>query len=338
MNIARTSQPLQSPAPVTVSATGVADLTSAGHGSFQRVWQNTLNGDKVTVKKGDTLVGIVTDQYRRLGLTIDDRQAYRQALALAKTHGIANPDLIHPGLELEVAPTQDKLAARNTLQALSQRALPATTPPTDQVPSPSQSNSGLLDQTLARAVSKGYTSAVESAQAKQKILQMSDQFGFEPDHFAMLTMMESDGMNPKATNGQCHGIIQFCEGKNRGAASAGMAGKAQQILGLGLLKQLDLVERYFQDLGFASKNRKMGLDDLYLSVLTPAARSETRRDAPLPIAGVQAKALYAEGSRAAGITRDSIVAGLTALAQRHFPHWQPQNPQRLAQAPSAQDD
>jgi hypothetical protein len=339
MDIARSSQPLQTSSRLMGPASAMAKWTPEGAGDgFQSVWQNTLNTDKVTVQKGDTLVGIVTDHYKKQGVPIDDRQAYRQALALAKAHGIANPDLIQPGLELEVPPLKEGWVAHNTQQALSQRALPAIAPQPAQQPASSGNDSGLLDQTLTRAVSKGYTSAAESAQAKQKILQMSAQFGFEPDHFAMLTMIESDGMNPKASNGQCHGIIQFCEGKNRGAASVGMAGKAQEILGLGLLKQLDLVERYFRDMGMGSKNQKMGLDDLYLSVLTPAARVETRRDVPLPIAGIQAKVLYAEGSRSAGITRDSIVAGLTALAQRHFPQWRQLDPQLLAQTSNSLKD
>ena len=41
--------------------------------------------------------------------------------------------------------------------------------------------------------------------------------------FARLSLMESDGLNPKATNERCHGIIQFCDGPARGAATVGFA-------------------------------------------------------------------------------------------------------------------
>ena len=54
-----------------------------------------------------------------------------------------------------------------------------------------------------------------------KIIQLSQEHRFAPDDFARLTLMESDGMNPKASNNRCHGIIQFCDGPDRGAASAG---------------------------------------------------------------------------------------------------------------------
>jgi hypothetical protein len=57
---------------------------------------------------------------------------------------------------------------------------------------------------------------------------------------------------------------------------------------------------------------------LYLSVLTPAARSEQRKDAPLQIAGPQARDLHVGGNRQAPITRNSITQGLHALAERIF--------------------
>lgn len=308
---------------------------AGANGGFGQVWtQIQSEGRAVTVQKGDTLVGLVTQHYKTQGMAIDGRRAYREALQLAKDNGIANANLILPGDAIRMGAVALPSNALSTLEVLKQKSTaqaPATAPLADAAPSTTTpqttqtatASRSLLDQTLQRAVEKGYVSAAEVEGAKTKVQALSEKFGFEPDHFAMLTLMESGGMNPQASNGRCHGIIQFCEGQGRGAASVGMAGQAKRILGMGLLGQLDLVERYFQDIGLEPSGKKMSLDDLYLSVLTPAARKETRRQVPLPIAGRQAQALYASGSVAQGITRDSIVAGLMSVARQVFPDWQP---------------
>ena len=54
----------------------------------------------------------------------------------------------------------------------------------------------------------------------------------------------------------------------------------------------------------------MQLDDLYLAVLQPAARAETRPEVPLEIPGNQAHALYEGRNPQAPITRNSIIQGL----------------------------
>jgi hypothetical protein len=171
----------------------------------------------------------------------------------------------------------------------------------------------LLDKTLARAVAKGFVSADQAPAAKNKILALADRYNFQPDDFARLSLMESGGMNPQASNGNCHGIIQFCDGPNRGAASVGFKDNPRAILGMGLLQQLDLVDRYFSQAGLRVKGPPIGLDDLYLTVLTPAARQETRPDAPLPIAGPQARYLHVGQDTRGPITRNSILAGLHNL-------------------------
>jgi hypothetical protein len=121
--------------------------------------------------------------------------------------------------------------------------------------------------------------------------------------------MESDGMNPKATNNRCHGIIQFCDGADRGAASVGFASNPKAILGHSVLQQLDMVDKYFDETGLKNFG-PAGLDDLYLTVLTPAARSETRPNAALNIPGQQAAYLHVNRDTSAPITRNSILAGL----------------------------
>jgi hypothetical protein len=176
-----------------------------------------------------------------------------------------------------------------------------------------------LDKTLDRAVAKGFVPAKEIPAVKDKILALADRYNFQPDDFARLSLMESGGLNPQASNGHCHGIIQFCDGPNRGAASVGFKDNPRAILGMGLLQQLDLVERYFSQAGLRVNGPPIGLDDLYLTVLTPAARQETRPDAPLPIAGPQARYLHVGQDTRGPITRNSILAGLHTLTNAMLP-------------------
>jgi len=167
----------------------------------------------------------------------------------------------------------------------------------------------VLQQTLDRAVAKGFIPAAEKTAVFDKILQMAQSHRFAPDDFARMTLMESDGMNPRASNQRCHGIIQFCDGPARGAASAGYASNPKAILDLSVHKQLSLVDKYFDDVGLKSQG-PAGLEDLYLSVLNPASRTQTQSNAPLNIAGQQARALHVDSDTSAPITRQSIRQGL----------------------------
>lgn len=169
--------------------------------------------------------------------------------------------------------------------------------------------SDILRKTLDRAVEKGFIPASERAAVEGAVIDLANRHGFNPDDFALVTLIESNGMNPKASNGHCHGVIQFCEGPNRGAATVGYAGQADRILELSVLEQLRLVDRYFQEVG-VGKLENPGLTDLYLSVLMPAARKEQDQTSPLPIPGTQAKTLHESGDRGRPITRESIAEGL----------------------------
>jgi hypothetical protein len=180
-----------------------------------------------------------------------------------------------------------------------------------------QVSAPVLDKTLTRAVTKGYMQAEDQRAVRDKILQLATTHGFSPDDFARTTLMESDGMNPRASNGSCHGIIQFCSGGNRGAASAGYADNPKEILSLSVMDQLDLVDRYFTD----TKLKDFGpasLDNLYLTVLTPNARNEPRANVPLNIVGRQAAALYEGRDQAGVITRNSLIAGLKQNARERL--------------------
>jgi LysM repeat protein len=262
----------------------------------------------VAVQEGDTLSNIVKDHMAQLGRPVSNSESLRLSQDVAQANGISNPDRIYPGQRLNLSalsqPQQAVPANVLTQQALQTKRLEAT--PT--LPMLAGQNP-ILQKTLDRAVEKGFIPAHEQQQVYQKILGMARHYQFAPDDFARLTLMESDGMNPKATNNRCHGIIQFCDGPDRGAATAGFASNPKAILGHSVLQQLDMVEKYFDQNGLKSMG-PTNLDDLYLTVLTPAARREKAPNADLNIAGTQAKKLYVNRDPNTFITRNSIVQGL----------------------------
>lgn len=179
----------------------------------------------------------------------------------------------------------------------------------------------VLDKTLDRAVARGFIPAAERGDVYDKILQLAARHQFRPDDFARMTLMESDGMNPRATNERCHGIIQFCDGSDRGAATAGFAENPRAILGFSVYQQLHLVDRYFSEVGAKPPGAPAGpasLDDLYLAVLMPSARSSQEPHAPLNVPGTQARYLHVGGDRAAPITRQSILTGLQQNASERL--------------------
>ncbi|MGA0797027.1 MAG: LysM peptidoglycan-binding domain-containing protein [Quisquiliibacterium sp.] len=281
------------------------------------------------VQTGDTLTGLVKAHYREQGQTIGEAQAYRQALQLARHNAIDNPDLIQPGQVIQMSELPALSDARQAKDVASlavpegNRQSPSPLRPPFRTAAvsadaPARGGQSLLDKTLERAVRKGYLTPAQAPAVTRKVLALSEKYRFQPDDFARLTLMESGGMNPRASNGNCHGIIQFCDGSNRGAAAVGLRDNPRAILGMGLLQQLDLVDAYFKHVGLGDSRKPVSLDELYLSVLTPAARSELRKDAPLQIAGPQARDLHVGGNRQAPITRNSITQGLHALAERIF--------------------
>ncbi len=167
----------------------------------------------------------------------------------------------------------------------------------------------VLQKTLDRAVAKGFIPEQERAAVYDKILGLAREHNFMPDDFARMTLMESDGMNPRASNERCHGIIQFCDGPARGAATAGYAKNPKAILNLSVHSQLDLVDKYFDEVGLKNKG-PAGLEDLYLSVLNPASRAQNSATTPLNIPGAQARHLHVGGDTDNPITRQSIRFGL----------------------------
>lgn len=287
---------------------------------------------RLQVQRGDTLIGLVKAHHRQAGAPLTEAQAGQWANEIAVRNGIRDADLIKVGQVLDFSALGlPQLAGRApegawpSAQAwASSRGAPtaASGRPQDAArleallasnPVSASRSAGphpVLDRTLERAVQKGFLPAADVDGVRQRIGRLAEDHSFSPDDFALVTLMESDGMNPKASNGNCHGIIQFCDGDGRGADSVGFGQSPRAILGLGVLQQLDLVDRYFKDVGLRQQAPNTRADDLYLSVLTPAARAEKRRDVPLNIAGSQAAYLYVDHNRQGSITRDSLLAGL----------------------------
>jgi hypothetical protein len=259
----------------------------------------------VTVKPGDTLMSLTRRHLGDAANQFSNSQVLQLAQTLARENGIEDPNRIMPGQAINMAPMTTTAALQLRQSEVARAQLNLNGP---------NINTPTLDRTLQRAVAKGYMASTELAAVRDKIISLGKRHHFAPDDFARMSLMESDGLNPRATNGSCHGIIQFCSGGNRGAASAGYGQNPKEITNLSVLQQLDLVDRYFSD----TRLKDFGpasLDDLYLTVLTPAARNETRVDAPLNINGKQAAYLY-EGRDPSGvITRNSIVEGLKSNAR-----------------------
>jgi hypothetical protein len=277
------------------------------------------------VRSGDTLSHIVRQEAQVRGVQLSGAQEHRSVLALAQANGISNPNRIFAGQSISLGALHarwdeagSELWARRGPQragATGPAPAAASSPSSQAMLSTKGNGSGSADphpvlrQTLDRAVARGFIPAPEKQDVYNKILQVANKHRFSPDDFARLTLMESDGMNPQATNQRCHGIIQFCDGPARGAASVGFGSMPKAILNLSVYQQLHLVDNYFDHVGL-KKQGSVSLDELYLAVLYPAARTETRSEVPLAISGNQSSYLYEGRNPRASITRNSIVQGL----------------------------
>lgn len=158
-----------------------------------------------------------------------------------------------------------------------------------------------LDRVLQRAVARQWIPSADVEKVRARIGQLAAKYQFSVDDFATLSLIESYGLNPRADNGFCTGIIQFCRGQ--GAVTVGRS--IEEIKQLPVLQQLDLVDRYFQ--GPPRVRQGADLVDLYLGVLYPAGVSIRDTNTPIPVPGQQARILYDSSGR---ITRSSIRAGL----------------------------
>ena len=279
----------------------------------------------ITIGSGDTLIGVIRDQAEARGLKLTGSQEMRLARQVADVNRISNPDRIFVGQKIDLSSLDRDLSGGpewlTPMMGAALRATPAMQNLAIKPLPPSvvrlSSAHPVLEKTLDRAVAKGFIPPADKAAVFDKIVQMGSNHKFSPDDFARMTLMESDGMNPRASNQRCHGIIQFCDGPARGAASAGFAANPKAILDLSVHKQLSLVDKYFDDVGLKNQG-PAGLEDLYLSVLNPASRQERVADNPLNIQGSQARALHVGSDTSAPITRQSIRQGLLQNAAQRL--------------------
>lgn len=316
-------------APLSGTPTSVAALSRPG---FAKAMEQVQPANVKVIQSGDTLTGIVKEQAQRQGVKLSPSEEYRWAQTLAADSGIQNPNAIFPGQKIQLqnmlnhwqsGQTQTQNQASNLSKPPIQgnpakgsdklETVTITAGRTTQTfPKGNYINAvahPVLSQTLDRAVTRGFIPKVEKQDVYNKVLQVANKHKFSPDDFARLTLMESDGMNPQATNARCHGIIQFCDGPARGAAEVGFGQSPKSILGLSVYQQLHLVDTYFDKVGL-KKEGAVPLDELYLAVLQPAARGEKRPEEPLGIPGKQAKYLYEGRDPQAPMTRTSITQGL----------------------------
>ena len=268
---------------------------------------------------------------QRIDLSLIDREmASPGGAILAKAPGAATPvAAATPATPTVTTPVLQNMERLQTPAQMSMnRAVKATRQVGALVPASFTASADqphpVLAKTLDRAVAKGFIPPAEKTAVYDKILDMANNHGFEPDDFARMTLMESDGMNPRASNQRCHGIIQFCDGPARGAASAGYAANPKAILNLSVHTQLGLVDKYFDDVGLKNQG-PAGLEDLYLSVLNPASRAENKVDAPLNIPGPQARSLHVGNDSSAPITRQSLRQGLLQNAAFRLGQMLPQS-------------
>ena len=326
-------------APLGSTPTTVAALSRPGFAKALDQVQQTQPAQVKVIQSGDTLTGIVKEQAQRQGVKLSASEEFRWAQTLAADSGIHNANAIFPGQKIQLqnmlnqwqsGQTQPQNQAQNLAQLPAQvnqanqakannkiENVPVTASrPTQALQKGNYINAvahPVLSQTLDRAVTRGFIPKVEKQDVYNKVLQVANKHNFAPDDFARLTLMESDGMNPQATNARCHGIIQFCDGPARGAAEVGFGQSPKSILGLSVYQQLHLVDTYFDKVGL-KKEGPVPLDELYLAVLQPAARGEKRPEEPLGIPGKQAKYLYEGRDPQAPMTRSSITQGLVQNA------------------------
>ena len=318
-------------APIGNTPSSTAALSRPGFSKAMEQAQQPATPSVRSIRPGDTLTGIVREQAQISGVKLTPSEEFRWTQALANDNGIQNANAIFPGQKIQLqnmlsqwqaGQTQPQGLAQNSSNAINTKtaktneAIPTivvtAARPTTSLHKANYINAvahPVLSKTLDRAVARGFIPKVEQQDVYNKVLQVANKHKFSPDDFARLTLMESDGMNPQATNTRCHGIIQFCDGPARGAAEVGFGNSPKSILGLSVYQQLHLVDTYFDKVGL-KKEGAVPLDELYLAVLQPAARSEKRPEEPLGIPGKQAKYLYEGRDQQAPMTRASITQGL----------------------------
>ena len=279
----------------------------------------TVSPQQYTVRPGDNMFSIARRMLEGQGADASDQATTRVATQLALGNRLVNPDMIFPRqiINLGALGNGDRVASRVRVDTLASPEPPVANKAVATLKiqsAPKTLANPIMEKMLDRAVSLQYIGASERDAVRSKMISISSEYQSKADDLATVMLMESDGMNPKANNGHCYGVIQFCDGPNRGAASVGYASNPKDILKLGVMDQLDLVKKYFDETGL-KKMAPATLEDLYLTVLRPASRAERDPRANLQIPGNQAAVLYPGNDRNLPITRQSLLAGLQQNAR-----------------------
>ena len=279
----------------------------------------TVSPQQYTVRPGDNMFSIARRMLEGQGADASDQATTRVATQLALGNRLVNPDMIFPRqiINLGALGNGDRVASRVRVDTLASPEPPVANKAVATLKiqsAPKTLANPIMEKMLDRAVSLQYIGASERDAVRSKMISISSEYQSNADDLATVMLMESDGMNPKANNGHCYGVIQFCDGPNRGAASVGYASNPKNILKLGVMDQLDLVKKYFDETGL-KKMASPTLEDLYLTVLRPASRAERDPRANLQIPGNQAAVLYPGNDRNLPITRQSLLAGLQQNAR-----------------------
>ena len=279
----------------------------------------TVSPQQYTVRPGDNMFSIARRMLEGQGADASDQATTRVATQLALGNRLVNPDMIFPRqiINLGALGNGDRVASHVRVDTLASPEPPVANKAVATLKiqsAPKTLANPIMEKMLDRAVSLQYIGASERDAVRSKMISISSEYQSNADDLATVMLMESDGMNPKANNGHCYGVIQFCDGPNRGAASVGYASNPKNILKLGVMDQLDLVKKYFDETGL-KKMASPTLEDLYLTVLRPASRAERDPRANLQIPGNQAAVLYPGNDRNLPITRQSLLAGLQQNAR-----------------------
>ena len=279
----------------------------------------TVSPQQYTVRPGDNMLSIARRMLEGQGADASDQATTRVATQLALGNRLVNPDMIFPRqiINLGALGNGDRVASHVRVDTLASPEPPVANKAVATLKiqsAPKTLANPIMEKMLDRAVSLQYIGASERDAVRSKMISISSEYQSNADDLATVMLMESDGINPKANNGHCYGVIQFCDGPNRGAASVGYASNPKNILKLGVMDQLDLVKKYFDETGL-KKMASPTLEDLYLTVLRPASRAERDPRANLQIPGNQAAVLYPGNDRNLPITRQSLLAGLQQNAR-----------------------
>ena len=85
------------------------------------------------VRQGDTLTQIVRDALRRQGKTFTNSELYAEVRAVAAQNRMPNPDLIHPGQQLDLSSLMPEVKTLPVVAVASPKVTPVVTPPSPPV-------------------------------------------------------------------------------------------------------------------------------------------------------------------------------------------------------------